>query len=166
MLFYILVSRLQAGSICSALTWWYWGDEQCFHFLQTGGQKLQTRFQRKREIPLDVALFSINSKKAFGLRRGFHLCHKTQTALTVDLSGTFSHLHTGALELSQINPRVPGHVCHRECPPQIAQFGWLTNSGRSLSFQNHGGHCALGNSGGGGHFCILKLPDFVSDIYY
>ena len=67
-------------------------------------------------------------------------------------SGSFSHLHTGSLELSQSDHRVLGHLSYQgPCPLPIAQFGQAASSRKSpgcsklLPFKNYGGHCALGN---------------------
>ena len=66
-------------------------------------------------------------------------------------SGSFSHLHTGSLELSQSDHQVLGHLSYQGPSPPIAQFGLEASSRKSfgssklLPFKNYGGHCALGN---------------------
>ena len=66
--------------------------------------------------------------------------------------GSFSHLHTGSLELSQSDYRYLGHLSYQGPSPPIAQFGRLEASSRKsagcsklLLFWNSGGHSALGN---------------------
>ena len=65
-------------------------------------------------------------------------------------SGSFSHLHTGSLELNLSDHRVLGHLSYQGPSPLIAQFGWVPSSrsagcSKLLTFKNYGGHCALGN---------------------
>ena len=47
-------------------------------------------------------------------------------------SGSFSHLHTGSLELSQSDHRVLGHLSYQGPSPPIAQFGWTASSRKTL----------------------------------
>ena len=64
-------------------------------------------------------------------------------------SGSFSHLHTESLKLSQSDHQVLGHLSYEGPSPLIAQFGRVASSRKSpgcskrLPFKNYGDHCAL-----------------------
>ena len=64
-------------------------------------------------------------------------------------SGRFSHLHRGTLEFCQSDYWVLGHLPDKGPSLQIAQFGWVSSSRKSLGgsklllFKNDGGHCVL-----------------------
>lgn len=76
-------------------------------------------------------------------------------------SGSYSHLHTGSLELSQSDHQVLGHLSYQGPSTPIAQLCWVASSRRSpgyfklLPFKNYGATVLLGTFNAADFVCSL-----------
>ena len=84
--------------------------------------------------------------------------------------GSFFHLHTGSLELSQSDHKVLGHLTYRGTSHPISLILWAASLRKSpgcselLLVKNYGGHCSRLNLKCRRH-CFVAFPRSFSQCY-